>query len=50
MKKLFLLVTVIGFFTLSSCGSTQNCRTRTTAENFKNLPIDHTTLAYAELK
>ncbi len=37
MKKLFLLITITGFFILSSCGSTQSCRTRQTSQNIKQI-------------
>lgn len=50
MKKLFLFLTVIGFFVLSSCGSTQNCRTRTSASIIKNVDHNTTTVAYTDLK
>ncbi len=35
MKKLFLLFALLGLFSLSSCGSTENCRTRTSAYKFQ---------------
>jgi len=50
MKKLFLFLTVIGFFVLSSCGSTENCRTRTSASNFEKSDSNTTTIAYNDLK
>ncbi len=50
MKKLFLFLTVISFFVLSSCGSTQNCRTRTTADNVKNINSNAITVASVDLK
>jgi len=50
MKKLFLFLMLIGFFTLSACGSTQNCRTRTSADNFKNIKKNLTDIASVDIK
>ncbi len=50
MKKLFLFFTVLGFFVLSSCGSTQNCRTRTTAQTVEKIQQGTPVLALADSK